>query len=91
MPALIHDRPSITAVLTAAGFDLPRAGKNYITVRDPETEERSRLKGDLFREDWTRENILSERLKDRLARPAVPKPARLHRPRRASWPIGAKL
>lgn len=54
----IHDRPSMTEALTAAGFDLPRAGKNYITVRDPETNERWRLKGDLFREDWTRENTL---------------------------------
>ncbi|EEZ33363.1 Hypothetical protein BROD_2131 [Brucella sp. NF 2653] len=47
----IHDRPSMTEARTAAGFGLPRAGKNYITVRDPETD---------------------ERLKDRLASPAVP-------------------
>lgn len=58
----IHDRPSMTEALTAAGFDLPRAGKNYITVRDPETDERWRLKGDLFREDWTRENTLERAL-----------------------------
>ncbi|MDF0696867.1 relaxase/mobilization nuclease domain-containing protein [Rhizobium sp. MC63] len=55
----IRDRPSMTEALTAAGFDLPRVGKNYITVRDPETDERWRLKGDLFREDWTRENTLA--------------------------------
>ncbi|WP_338282581.1 relaxase/mobilization nuclease domain-containing protein [Sinorhizobium sp. KGO-5] len=58
----IHDRPSMTEALTAAGFDLPRAGKNYITARDPETDERWRLKGDLFREDWTRENTLERAL-----------------------------
>lgn len=58
----IRDRPSMTEALTAAGFDLPRAGKNYITVRDPETDERWRLKGDLFREDWTRENTLERAL-----------------------------
>lgn len=58
----IRDRPSMTEALTAAGFDLPRTGKNYITVRDPETDERWRLKGDLFREDWTRENTLERAL-----------------------------
>ena len=41
---VIRDRPSMTEALTAAGFDLPRAGKNYITVRDPQTDERWRLK-----------------------------------------------
>ncbi|MQB38830.1 hypothetical protein DXT97_18790 [Agrobacterium tumefaciens] len=58
----ICDRPNMTEALTAAGFDLPRTGKNYITVRDPETDERWRLKGDLFREDWTRENTLERAL-----------------------------
>lgn len=62
----IRDRPSMTEALKAAGFDLPRAGKNYITVRDPQTDERWRLKGDLFREDWTRENTL-ERARERAA------------------------
>lgn len=72
----IHDRPSMTEALTAAGFDLPRAGKNYITVRDPETDERWRLKGDLFREDWTRENTL-ERALERAAGEPSPSGSRL--------------
>ena len=63
----IHNRQTMTVALEAAGFDLPRAGKNYITVRDPETDERWRLKGELFREDWTRENTL-ERALERQAR-----------------------
>ncbi|NNV22492.1 hypothetical protein EHE22_18940 [Ochrobactrum pseudogrignonense] len=72
----IGDRSSMTEALTAAGFDLPRAGKNYITVRDPETDERWRLKGDLFREDWTRENTL-ERALERSAGEPIPSGSRL--------------
>lgn len=66
----IRDRPSMTEALTAAGFDLPRAGKNYITVRDPETDERWRLKGDLFREDWTRENTFERALERSAGEPS---------------------
>lgn len=66
----IHDRPSMTEALTSAGFDLPRAGKNYITVRDPETDERWRLKGDLFREDWTRKNTLERALERSAGEPS---------------------
>jgi len=66
----IHDRRSMTEALTAAGFELPRAGKNYITVRDPETDERWRLKGDLFREDWTRENTLERALERSAGEPS---------------------
>ncbi|MBX4928695.1 relaxase/mobilization nuclease domain-containing protein [Rhizobium binae] len=66
----IHSRPSMTEALMAAGFDLPRAGKNYITVRDPETDERWRLKGELFREDWTRENTLERALERSAGEPS---------------------
>jgi|MDTD01.1.fsa_nt_gb hypothetical protein len=58
----IHDRPSMMSALEGAGFDLPRQGKNYITVRDPETDERWRLKGDIFHEDWTRQKTLERAL-----------------------------
>lgn len=66
----IRDRPSMTEALAAAGFDLPRTGKNYITVRDLETDERWRLKGDLFREDWTRENTLERALERAAGEPS---------------------
>ncbi|WP_298430823.1 relaxase/mobilization nuclease domain-containing protein [uncultured Jannaschia sp.] len=49
---LISDRASMIDALTDAGFDLPRTGKAYITARDPDTGERWRLKGEIFREDW---------------------------------------
>jgi len=49
---LITDRGSLLDALTDAGFDIPRAGKAYLTARDPETDERWRLKGEIFHEDW---------------------------------------
>ena len=58
----IENRSSMIEQLNEAGFDIPRQGKAYITVRDPESEERWRLKGDIFHEDWTRENTISRAL-----------------------------
>jgi hypothetical protein len=49
---LITDRGSMLDALTDAGFDIPRAGKAYLTARDPETGERWRLKGEIFHENW---------------------------------------
>ena len=66
----IHDRQSMTTALRAAGFEIPRTGKNYLTVRDPESDERWRLKGDLFCEDWTRENTLERALERTAIQPS---------------------
>ncbi|MCK0149164.1 relaxase/mobilization nuclease domain-containing protein [Marivita sp. S6314] len=49
---LITDRASMFDALTNAGFDIPRAGKAYLTAQDPDTGERWRLKGEIFHEDW---------------------------------------
>ena len=49
---LITDRATMIDALTDAGYDLPRVGKAYLTARDPDTDERWRLKGDIFHENW---------------------------------------
>ena len=49
---LILDRATMLVALTDAGFDIPRAGKAYLTAQDPDTGERWRLKGEIFHEDW---------------------------------------
>ncbi|TMV87327.1 mobilization relaxase [Thioclava sp. BHET1] len=49
---LITDRASMIDALADAGFDLPRVGKAYLTARDPDTDERWRLKGEIFHENW---------------------------------------
>ena len=50
---LIQDRAGLVAALEDAGMTVPRQGKDYITVQDPETEERFRLKGRIYEKDWT--------------------------------------
>nr|WP_323778397.1 relaxase/mobilization nuclease domain-containing protein [Amylibacter sp.] len=49
---LITDRATMIDALTDAGYDLPRVGKAYLTARDPDTDERWRLKGEIFHENW---------------------------------------
>lgn len=51
----VTDRASMLAALTGTGFAVPRAGKDYLTVQDPDSGERWRLKGDVFRSDWVDE------------------------------------
>lgn len=48
----VTDRASMIDALVEAGFDIPRAGKAYLTAQDPDTGERWRLKGEIFHEDW---------------------------------------
>lgn len=50
---LIQDRAGLVAALEDAGMTVPRQGKDYITVQDPETEERFRLKGRIYEKDWS--------------------------------------
>lgn len=64
----IQDRTSMLEALTEAGFQIPRAGKDYVTALDPDSGERLRLRGDVFREDWTRAAVL-ERALERAADP----------------------
>ncbi|MCR9280834.1 MAG: relaxase/mobilization nuclease domain-containing protein [Rhodobacteraceae bacterium] len=51
----ISSRPDMVAALEGTGFELPRQGKTYLTVKDPDSDTRWRLKGDIFHADWTRE------------------------------------
>lgn len=55
---LLNNRDDIITAFSDAGFELPRVGKNYITVKDPESSERWRLRGEIFNEDWTAETTL---------------------------------
>jgi len=57
---LITDRGSMLDALTDAGFDIPRAGKAYLTAQDPDTGERWRLKGEIFHEDWQADTVERE-------------------------------
>ena len=50
---VVRDRAGLVAALEEAGMTVPRQGKDYITVQDPETEERFRLKGRIYEKDWS--------------------------------------
>ena len=52
-----EDRAGVVAALKEAGFEVPREGKHYITVLDPERGERWRLKGALYEHDYQRERV----------------------------------
>ncbi|TYC79876.1 mobilization relaxase [Stappia sp. BW2] len=67
----ISSRPDMVAALEAAGFELPRQGKTYITVKDPDSDTRWRLKGDIFHADWTREKT-AQRAAEREHRAGAP-------------------
>ncbi|MDX1749067.1 MAG: relaxase/mobilization nuclease domain-containing protein [Methylophaga sp.] len=58
---LVNDRKDMIAYLKDAGFEIPRVGKNYITVLEPglESGNRWRLKGALFDENFDLDRTLA--------------------------------
>jgi hypothetical protein len=50
---LVSDRAGILAALKEAGLSINRAGKDYISVKDPESGKKLRFKGTIYREGWT--------------------------------------
>lgn len=49
---LIQSREDVLEHVKDLGFEVPRAGKNYITVREPESGQRWRMKGPLYERDF---------------------------------------
>ena len=50
---VVTDRAGILAALKEAGLTINRAGKDYISVKDPESGKKLRFKGAFYREGWT--------------------------------------
>ena len=50
---LVRNREDILRCLREADFEINRAGKEYITVKDPQSGEKLRLKGGIYAERWT--------------------------------------
>jgi hypothetical protein len=50
---LVRNREDVLFTLREAGLEINRAGKEYITVKDPESGEKLRLKGGMYAEHWT--------------------------------------
>ena len=49
----VRDRSSMVLALQEAGLQVPRQGKDYLTVHDPEGGEKYRMKGRIYEKDWT--------------------------------------
>lgn len=49
---LVRNREDVLQALVGAGLEINRAGKDYITVKDPESGEKLRLKGGIYAEHW---------------------------------------
>jgi hypothetical protein len=47
-----HNREEVLAVLKEAGLVINRTGRHYITVKDPDSGEKLRLKGGMYAEQW---------------------------------------
>ena len=76
---LVNDRTSLLASLHEAGLETPRTGKNYITVLDPQTGERFRLRGAFYERDFKPANLERASTPEARGRPAgrgEPNPSR---------------
>ena len=49
---LVRNREDILQALVGVGLEINRAGKDYITVKDPDSGEKLRLKGGMYAEQW---------------------------------------
>ncbi len=49
----VQNRAALVQALQEVGMEVPRQGKDYVTALDPESGEKWRLKGEIYRKDWT--------------------------------------
>jgi hypothetical protein len=49
----VTDRAGIVQALVDVGLEITREGKDYVSVRDPESEQKFRLKGSIYEAGWT--------------------------------------
>jgi hypothetical protein len=49
----VTDRAGIVQALVDVGLEITREGKDYVSVSDPESEQKFRLKGSIYEAGWT--------------------------------------
>ena len=52
----VRDRADVLAALREAGLEINREGQDYISVKDPDSGEKIRLKGGVYGTEWKFEN-----------------------------------
>ena len=50
---VVTDRATMVTALKEASLEVTREGRDYVTVRDPASAERFRMKGRIYERDWT--------------------------------------
>ena len=89
---VVENRAGIVQALEEAGFAVPRQGDHYITVHDAESDERFRLKGGLYEQDWTRAEQLERAVDDEaVGGPRADRAADLERAAQARHELGERL
>ena len=61
----IYDRESLINTISSLGFEIPRAGKNYITVKDTDNNKKFRMKGSIYEESFKSDRTLGSTDKTR--------------------------
>ena len=54
---IIRNREDVLAALRDAGLEIHRVGKDYVSVKDPDSEEKLRLKGGIYAERFEAEQL----------------------------------
>lgn len=75
----IQDRSQLISALRTEGLEIPRTGKDYVTVFDPTSGQRLRLRGEIFHENWTRAATLERAAEQRANTARTPHASRLDR------------
>ena len=65
----VTDRNTMVSALQEAGLQVPRQGKDYLTVQDPESGEKFRMKGRIYEKEWTYDRELDRAVAAAAVRP----------------------
>lgn len=62
---VVKNRADVVDSLKEMGFEINREGKNYISIKDPESGEKFRLKGTIYERDFTHSGTLEKAERER--------------------------
>nr|CRY97663.1 hypothetical protein [uncultured prokaryote] len=62
---VVRNRIDVVDSLKEMGFEINREGKNYISIKDPESGEKFRLKGTIYERDFTHSGTLEKAERER--------------------------
>ncbi|MFJ5692093.1 relaxase/mobilization nuclease domain-containing protein [Providencia stuartii] len=62
---VVKNRADVVDSLKEMGFEINREGKNYLSIKDPESGEKFRLKGTIYERDFTHSGTLEKAERER--------------------------